>query len=75
MPPGFLDYKGRELRDRLDLCLAQNMWFFSIGGILITIPICVKYKVGLLRMDGCACDGGGWVRRGSRFAVCRRRRT
>lgn len=44
LPPGFLDYKGRDLRDKLDICLAKNMWFFSIGGILISFPICVKYK-------------------------------
>jgi len=32
MPPGFLDYKGRDLRDKLDLCLEKNMWFFTLGG-------------------------------------------
>ena len=32
LPPGFLDYKGRDLRDKLDVCLEKNMWFFSIGG-------------------------------------------
>lgn len=31
LPPGFLDYRGRELRDKLDACLEQNMWFFSLG--------------------------------------------
>jgi uncharacterized membrane protein YgcG len=44
MPPGFLDYKGRDLRDKLDACLERNMWLFSIAGILITFPICVRYK-------------------------------
>lgn len=31
LPPGFLDYRGRDLRDKLDMCLAANMWFFTIG--------------------------------------------
>ena len=31
LPPGFLDEKGRELREELDSCLQQNMWFFTIG--------------------------------------------
>jgi hypothetical protein len=31
LPPGFLDYKGRDLRDKLDACLEKNMWFFTIG--------------------------------------------
>ncbi|WIA32502.1 hypothetical protein OEZ86_003319 [Tetradesmus obliquus] len=44
LPPGFLDKKGLELRDTLDACLEKNMWFFSIGGLLLTIPICIKFR-------------------------------
>eukprot|EP00775_Hariotina_reticulata_P006474 gene6474-6702_t len=44
LPPGFLDAKGRELRDKLDVCLEKNMWFFSVGGLLLTVPVCIKYK-------------------------------
>jgi hypothetical protein len=31
LPPGFMDARGRQLRDELDACLEKNMWFFSIG--------------------------------------------
>ncbi len=31
LPPGFLDYEGRELRDQLDECLGRSMWYFTIG--------------------------------------------
>jgi hypothetical protein len=72
MPPGFLDYKGRDLRDKLDLCLEKNMWFFTLGGIFISVPICVKYKVGPARGGG-----GGAIRRlggGGRCREAQRRR-
>lgn len=31
LPPGFLDERGKELRNELDLCLEQNGWYFTIG--------------------------------------------
>lgn len=31
LPPGFLDEKGKELRNALDICLEQNGWYFTIG--------------------------------------------
>jgi hypothetical protein len=31
LPPGFLDRKGRDLRDKLDECLNEHMWYFTIG--------------------------------------------
>lgn len=31
LPPGFLDEKGKELRNNLDYCLEQNGWYFTIG--------------------------------------------
>lgn len=31
MPPGFMDAKGIELRDKLDVCLEKNMYYFTIG--------------------------------------------
>ena len=31
MPPGFMDQKGIELRDKLDACLERNMWYFTVG--------------------------------------------
>ena len=45
LPPGFLDYKGRDLRDALDDCLGRSMWMFTLGGLAVTVPICYKYKV------------------------------
>lgn len=31
LPPGFLDEKGKELRNELDFCLEKNGWYFTIG--------------------------------------------
>jgi hypothetical protein len=28
-----------ELRDTLDACLEKNMWFFSIGEVLLLLPL------------------------------------
>jgi hypothetical protein len=34
LPPGFLDERGKQLRNDLDACLERNMWFFTIGARL-----------------------------------------
>jgi hypothetical protein len=33
LPPGFLDEKGKELRNDLDICLEKNGWYFTIGAL------------------------------------------
>lgn len=44
MPPGFLDAKGRDLRDRLDECLNENMWYFTIGEPDVGLAVNCRYK-------------------------------
>jgi hypothetical protein len=44
LPPGFLDPKGRALRDELDACLGRSMWFFSLAGVAMALPLCVRYR-------------------------------
>jgi hypothetical protein len=44
LPPGFLDPKGRALRDELDACLGRSMWFFSLAGVAVALPLCVRYR-------------------------------
>jgi hypothetical protein len=44
LPPGFLDGKGRALRDELDACLGRSMWFFSLAGVAVALPLCVRYR-------------------------------
>lgn len=39
-----LDYEGRDLRDKMDLCLSKHMWYWTIGGVLISLPLCVLLK-------------------------------
>jgi hypothetical protein len=29
--------QGKELRDTLDACMEKNMWFFSIGALLLLL--------------------------------------
>jgi hypothetical protein len=45
LPPGFLDEKGKELRDKLDWCLEQNGWYFTIGGGGWGSTVCVCHAV------------------------------
>jgi hypothetical protein len=44
LPPGFLDAKGRALRDELDACLGASMWAFSLAGVALALPLCVRYR-------------------------------
>ena len=44
LPPGFLDAKGRALRDELDACLGRSMWFFSLAGVALALPLCIRYR-------------------------------
>jgi len=44
LPPGFLDPRGRALRDELDACLGASMWFFSLAGAALALPLCVRYR-------------------------------
>jgi hypothetical protein len=43
LPPGFLDEKGKQLRDKLDWCLEQNGWYFTIGEGGCTVCMCVLH--------------------------------
>lgn len=49
LPPGFLDEKGKELRNNLDICLEQNGWYFTIG--VRRDPLC--YSIVLSRCALC----------------------
>lgn len=39
-----LDYKGRDLRDELDVCLNQNMWYCTALGLVLCVPVSLKYR-------------------------------
>lgn len=42
--PDILDYKGRDLRDELDACLNQNMWYCTALGMVLCVPVSFKYR-------------------------------
>jgi hypothetical protein len=39
-----LDYEGRDLRDKMDVCLSKYMWFWTIGEHF-TSPRCPPSQV------------------------------
>jgi hypothetical protein len=43
-----------ELRDTLDACLEKNMWFFSIGELLL-LPLLLLLSMQLHRIWACLC--------------------